>query len=135
MSYSPSSSRYDAMQYRTSGRSGLKLPAISLGLWHNFGHDTEPERSREAEAAHDPLAPPSGYAVAQGSRGEPDARDLRGGDRCDTHALRCPAVRVADGDARREAERRGMVGVRVWFAALESALPRRGNAAGTRARA
>jgi L-glyceraldehyde 3-phosphate reductase len=47
MIYSPSSSRYDAMQYRTSGRSGLKLPAISLGLWHNFGHDTEPQRSRE----------------------------------------------------------------------------------------
>jgi L-glyceraldehyde 3-phosphate reductase len=47
MSYSPSSSRYDAMQYRTSGRSGLKLPAISLGLWHNFGHDTEPQRSRK----------------------------------------------------------------------------------------
>ena len=47
MSYSPSSSRYDAMQYRTSGRSGLKLPAISLGLWHNFGHDTQPQRSRD----------------------------------------------------------------------------------------
>ncbi|MGS2590127.1 L-glyceraldehyde 3-phosphate reductase [Streptomyces hebeiensis] len=32
-------SRYDAMEYRRSGRSGLKLPAISLGLWHNFGDD------------------------------------------------------------------------------------------------
>jgi L-glyceraldehyde 3-phosphate reductase len=31
--------RYESMQYRRSGRSGLKLPAISLGLWHNFGHD------------------------------------------------------------------------------------------------
>jgi L-glyceraldehyde 3-phosphate reductase len=29
--------RYDSMQYRRSGRSGIKLPAISLGLWHNFG--------------------------------------------------------------------------------------------------
>jgi L-glyceraldehyde 3-phosphate reductase len=31
--------RYDSMEYRRSGRSGLKLPAISLGLWHNFGDD------------------------------------------------------------------------------------------------
>ncbi|MFI1950638.1 MULTISPECIES: L-glyceraldehyde 3-phosphate reductase [Streptomyces] len=31
--------RYDAMSYRRTGRSGLKLPAISLGLWHNFGDD------------------------------------------------------------------------------------------------
>jgi L-glyceraldehyde 3-phosphate reductase len=30
--------RYDSMTYRRAGRSGLKLPAISLGLWHNFGH-------------------------------------------------------------------------------------------------
>jgi L-glyceraldehyde 3-phosphate reductase len=33
------SDRYDPMQYRRCGRSGLKLPALSLGLWHNFGHD------------------------------------------------------------------------------------------------
>ncbi len=31
--------RYDSMQYRRCGRSGLRLPALSLGLWHNFGHD------------------------------------------------------------------------------------------------
>lgn len=37
MSYSPSESRYDNMRYNRCGRSGLKLPAISLGLWHNFG--------------------------------------------------------------------------------------------------
>lgn len=35
--YSPSSTRYDSMQYNRCGKSGLKLPAISLGLWHNFG--------------------------------------------------------------------------------------------------
>ncbi len=39
MSYSPAGSRYDRMVYRRCGRSGLKLPAISLGLWHNFGED------------------------------------------------------------------------------------------------
>ncbi|KRE96690.1 L-glyceraldehyde 3-phosphate reductase [Paenibacillus sp. Soil766] len=37
MSYSASTSRYDSMTYNRSGRSGLLLPAISLGLWHNFG--------------------------------------------------------------------------------------------------
>ena len=37
MAYQPSNARYDTMTYRRCGRSGLKLPAISLGLWHNFG--------------------------------------------------------------------------------------------------
>jgi len=37
MTYVPANSRYDTVQYRRSGRSGLLLPAISLGLWHNFG--------------------------------------------------------------------------------------------------
>jgi len=37
MSYVPSPSRYARMQFNRCGRSGLKLPAISLGLWHNFG--------------------------------------------------------------------------------------------------
>lgn len=36
--YTPSEHRYDTMSYHPSGRSGLKLPAISLGLWHNFGN-------------------------------------------------------------------------------------------------
>lgn len=38
MPYTPNPSRYTQMQYRRCGKSGLKLPAISLGLWHNFGH-------------------------------------------------------------------------------------------------
>lgn len=37
MEYIASKNRYEAMQYRRSGRSGIKLPVISLGLWHNFG--------------------------------------------------------------------------------------------------
>jgi L-glyceraldehyde 3-phosphate reductase len=36
----PDPVRYDAMTYRRCGRSGLRLPAVSLGLWHNFGHGT-----------------------------------------------------------------------------------------------
>lgn len=40
MSWTPDPNRYDGrMPYRRCGRSGLKLPALSLGLWHNFGHD------------------------------------------------------------------------------------------------
>ncbi|WP_072806056.1 L-glyceraldehyde 3-phosphate reductase [Rhodococcoides yunnanense] len=38
--YVAAADRYESMQYRRIGRSGLKLPAISLGLWHNFGDDT-----------------------------------------------------------------------------------------------
>jgi L-glyceraldehyde 3-phosphate reductase len=37
--YGAAADRYDSMEYRRTGRSGLKLPAISLGLWHNFGDD------------------------------------------------------------------------------------------------
>lgn len=40
MPYTPAESRYSTMIYNRCGRSGLKLPAISLGLWHNFGDDT-----------------------------------------------------------------------------------------------
>jgi L-glyceraldehyde 3-phosphate reductase len=39
MTYSAAEDRYESMPYRRVGRSGLKLPAISLGLWHNFGDD------------------------------------------------------------------------------------------------
>jgi len=46
MAYLPEETRYDRMSYRRSGRSGLKLPAISLGLWHNFGDDRPYEAGR-----------------------------------------------------------------------------------------
>jgi len=46
VSYLPAEDRYDRMIYRCCGRSGLKLPAISLGLWHNFGDDSPHERKR-----------------------------------------------------------------------------------------
>jgi L-glyceraldehyde 3-phosphate reductase len=39
VAYTADGSRYEQMQFRRTGRSGLKLPAVSLGLWHNFGHD------------------------------------------------------------------------------------------------
>ena len=47
MHYAPSQNRYDTMIYRRCGNSGLKLPAISLGLWHNFGHDFPHQTKRE----------------------------------------------------------------------------------------
>jgi L-glyceraldehyde 3-phosphate reductase len=46
MAYAPLENRYQAMQYRRCGRSGIKLPAISLGLWHNFGGVDVLENSR-----------------------------------------------------------------------------------------
>jgi L-glyceraldehyde 3-phosphate reductase len=45
-SYAPAADRYDAMDYVRCGRSGLKLPAISLGLWHNFGSVDAYENAR-----------------------------------------------------------------------------------------
>ena len=46
MTYVPQPDRYDTMAYRRCGRSGVQLPAISLGLWHNFGHDRPRDLSR-----------------------------------------------------------------------------------------
>lgn len=46
MSYLPSDNRYSAMKYNRCGKSGLKLPAISLGLWHNFGEVDKFENAR-----------------------------------------------------------------------------------------
>jgi L-glyceraldehyde 3-phosphate reductase len=46
MPYSAAADRYQHMQYRRSGHSGLQLPAITLGLWHNFGGDRPLETSR-----------------------------------------------------------------------------------------
>ncbi|HEY9357640.1 MAG TPA: L-glyceraldehyde 3-phosphate reductase [Arthrobacter sp.] len=46
MTYSAAENRYESMPYRRVGRSGLKLPAISLGLWHNFGDDKRFDEQR-----------------------------------------------------------------------------------------
>ena len=47
MSSFPHPDRYQQMEYRRSGRSGIRLPAVSLGLWHNFGDSTRVDNSRE----------------------------------------------------------------------------------------
>ena len=47
MDYTFREDRYDNMQYRRCGRSGLKLPAVSLGLWHNFGDIDNQQNARE----------------------------------------------------------------------------------------
>ncbi len=75
MSYQPADSRYDNMVYRRCGNSGLLLPAISFGLWHNFGHDANYDNQRkicqtafDAGITHFDLAnnygPPPGSAEA-----------------------------------------------------------------------
>ncbi|MEM5502535.1 L-glyceraldehyde 3-phosphate reductase [Ahrensia kielensis] len=54
MRYVPAEDRYEKMTYRHCGRSGLKLPVVSLGLWHNFGDDTPHTLKREiCQAAFD----------------------------------------------------------------------------------
>jgi len=47
MKYIPSEKRYDTMKYNRSGRSGILLPAVSLGLWHNFGYVDNYETCRQ----------------------------------------------------------------------------------------
>ncbi|HEX3202175.1 MAG TPA: L-glyceraldehyde 3-phosphate reductase [Actinomycetes bacterium] len=87
MSHQPVDDRYDTMQYRRVGRSGLLLPAISLGLWQNFGGDRPLETQRaivrrafDLGITHFDLAnnygPP--YGSAEENFGRILATDLRG---------------------------------------------------------
>ena len=47
MGYQAKKERYDNMVYNRTGRSGLKLPLLSLGLWHNFGSNGDYENMKE----------------------------------------------------------------------------------------
>jgi L-glyceraldehyde 3-phosphate reductase len=87
MTYAAASNRYDDMQYRRTGRSGLQLPAISLGLWQNFGDDRPLDGQRavirrafDLGITHFDLAnnygPP--YGSAEENFGRILAADLRG---------------------------------------------------------
>jgi L-glyceraldehyde 3-phosphate reductase len=86
MTYVPLDDRYDRMRYRRSGRSGLLLPAISLGLWQGFGHVRPLETGRaivrrafDLGITHFDLAnnygPP--YGTAEQNFGELMRSDLR----------------------------------------------------------
>jgi L-glyceraldehyde 3-phosphate reductase len=46
VTYNAADGRYEGMRYNRCGRSGLELPAVSIGLWHNFGHDRPLDRGR-----------------------------------------------------------------------------------------
>lgn len=85
MTYTAAPERYDAMPYRRVGRSGLLLPAVSLGLWHNFGSDRDLDgrrailrRAFDLGVTHIDLAnnygPPPG--AAEETFGEVLRRDL-----------------------------------------------------------
>jgi len=81
--YIPNETRYQTMEYRRSGRSGLKLPALSLGLWHNFGGVTTHENARalarqafDLGITHFDLA--NNYGPPPGSAEEAFGRILRG---------------------------------------------------------
>ena len=84
--FSPDPTRYDSMTYRRCGRSGLQLPVLSLGLWHNFGHDRPfttqqaiVRRAFDLGITHFDLAnnygPP--YGAAEENFGRMMATDLR----------------------------------------------------------
>jgi L-glyceraldehyde 3-phosphate reductase len=84
--YSAAPDRYERMLYRRTGRSGLKLPLLSLGLWHNFGGIDSVENARamlrrafDLGVTHFDLAnnygPPPGSA--EDSFGQAFAKDLR----------------------------------------------------------
>jgi L-glyceraldehyde 3-phosphate reductase len=86
MTHIAAADRYDSMEYRRCGRSGLKLPALSLGLWHNFGNDRPPDLGRDMVlravdlgVTHFDLAnnygPP--YGSAESNFGRILERDLR----------------------------------------------------------
>ncbi|MGD0579212.1 MAG: L-glyceraldehyde 3-phosphate reductase [Bryobacteraceae bacterium] len=86
MPYTAAANRYDTMRYNRCGRSGLKLPAVALGLWHNFGGDDVYENGRamarrafDLGITHFDLAnnygPP--YGSAEESFGRILAQDLR----------------------------------------------------------
>jgi L-glyceraldehyde 3-phosphate reductase len=86
MTYVPAADRYETMRYRRCGRSGIKLPEMSLGLWQNFGEERPLEHSRailrrafDLGLTHFDLAnnygPP--YGSAERVFGEIMARDLR----------------------------------------------------------
>jgi L-glyceraldehyde 3-phosphate reductase len=86
MTYVPAADRYESIPYRRCGRSGLKLPVVSLGLWHNFGGDRPLEGQRailrrafDRGVTHFDLAnnygPP--YGSAEENFGRILAQDLR----------------------------------------------------------
>jgi L-glyceraldehyde 3-phosphate reductase len=59
MSWHPYPGRYESMQYRYCGKSGLRLPALSLGLWHSFGHvqplDAQRAAAKSLRPRHHPF--------------------------------------------------------------------------------
>lgn len=89
MTYHPADTRYDTMIYNRLGASGLKLPAVSLGLWHNFGHDTPHQTKREIcqtafdlgvthfDIANNYGPPPGSAEEAFGDIMKTDFRDFR----------------------------------------------------------
>ncbi len=89
MPYVPAPTRYDSMVYNRCGRSGLKLPAVSLGLWHNFGFDKPMDSMRaicrrafDLGVTHFDLAnnygpPPGSAEIAFGDILKGDFRGLR----------------------------------------------------------
>ena len=90
MKYQPSADRYSKMQYKYCGNSGLLLPRISLGLWHNFGSVDDfgvatdmIKYAFDSGVTHFDLA--NNYGPVPGSRRQPQSHRLQ-------RAFHCPAA-------------------------------------------
>ena len=111
MTYVPADDRYAQIPYRRSGRSGLKLPAISLGLWHNFGDDKPLDNQRaialrafDRGITHFDLAnnygPPAGQRrdqLRQAARDRPQALPRRARSSRPRPATTCGPAPTASG--------------------------------------
>ena len=129
MSYQASASRYAGMPYRRSGKSGLDLPAISLGLWHNFGGVDTFQNSRDMllrafdlGITHFDLA--NNYGPPPGSAEETLGRVLR----TDLASLPRRARDLHQGGLRRCGPVRTATGARAstWSRSLDQSLKRMG---------
>ena len=61
--YTADSKRYETMQYNRCGASGLKLPIVSLGLWHNFGDTGCYDNMKQCAAPHSTTALPTSISL------------------------------------------------------------------------
>ena len=78
MAHLPNPQRYDSMVYRQCGRSGLRLPVLSLGLWHSFGDGTPMETQQAiVRAAFGTVKPPAARARARRTGRRSKARRSR----------------------------------------------------------
>ena len=129
MTYVPASDRYDPMRYRRCGRSGLKLPAISLGLWQNFGDD---RAARDAARDRAPRVRPRHHALRPGEQLRPALRLRRARRSAGSWPTTCAPTATSSSSRRRPATTCGPGPYGDWgsrkylLASLDQSLERMG---------